>query len=137
MKRILIAFCLALLITLGSTLAAPKRFTIINDKITVAAGKYAAYRFVVPNDWQPASVAGRFRAEGGRGNDIEVYILDENGFENFRNGHTVGTYYNSGRVTVADIRILLRPQAYYLIFNNSYSLVTNKVVAATIELHNN
>jgi len=135
MKRISIALCLALLITSGSTLAASKRFTILNDKITVGAGKYAAYKFVIPNDWHPATVAGRFRAEGGSGNDIEVYIVDENGFENFRNGHTVGTYYNSGRVTVADIRLSLRPQAYYLIFNNSYSLLTNKVVAATIELH--
>ncbi|HVG17709.1 MAG TPA: hypothetical protein VNI02_01555 [Blastocatellia bacterium] len=135
-KRFLIVLCLALLITSSSTLtAAPYGSTIVNDKITVPAGSFAYYRFVVPQGWSFGTVAGRFRAEGGRGNDIEVFIIDEDGFENFRNRHQVGTYYNSGRVTVANVRVSLRPQVYYLIFNNAYSLFTNKVVAATIELH--
>jgi hypothetical protein len=76
-------------------------------------------------------VAAKFRARGGSGNDIEVYILDEDGFENWRNGHRVGTYYNSGRLTVGRFDVTLRPGKYFLVMNNKFSAVSNKVVNFT------
>lgn len=105
---------------------------IVNDKITVPPKKAWTQLFDVPGDWRVGVVNGRFRAEGGSGNDITVYILDEDGFENWKNGHQAPTYYNSGKVTVGTVRTRLRPGRYYLILDNRDSLVSNKVVIITV-----
>jgi hypothetical protein len=105
---------------------------IVSEAFTIAPGKYAWFRFGVPDSG--GNVVGRFRASGGGGNDVEVYILDEDGFENFKNGHRVQTYYNSGRVTVANINISLSSGTYYLIFSNTFSAVSNKAVNGRVAL---
>lgn len=107
------------------------RVGIVTEPFTVEPGHYRYFPFTVGDR---ATVAGRFRAQGGSGNDIEVYILDEDGFENYRNGHRVQTYYNSGRVTVGTINVALGSGSYYLVFNNSFSTVSNKAVNARVEL---
>ena len=84
-----------------------------------------------------ANISGRFRAEGGGGSDIEVFVLDADQFENWNNGHTTPTHYNSGRVTVANIRATLPPGHFFLVFNNKYSLVTSKAVTAGVALEEN
>jgi hypothetical protein len=109
------------------------RAFIVNGSFTVAAQQYRYWSFHVGR--RGSSISGRFRAEGGGGNDIEVYVLDADGFENFRNGHTANTYYNSGRVTVGTINGRLAEGDYFLIFSNTFSVVTNKAVTASIELH--
>lgn len=111
--------------------AQSNRAGIVTEPFTVEPGQYRYYSFTVGDR---ASVAGRFRAQGGSGNDVEVYILDEDGFENYRNGHRVQTYYNSGRVTVGTINVTLGSGRYYLVFNNSFSTVSNKAVNARVEL---
>ena len=105
---------------------------IVTEAFTIDAGKYAWFRFGVPSNG--GNVVGRFRASGGSGNDVEVYILDEDGFENFKNGHRVRTFYNSGRVTVANINVSLSSGAYYLIFSNTFSGVSNKAVNGRVSL---
>lgn len=127
----------AILITLAA--AAPlapvqaqsNRAGIVTEPFTVEPGHFRYFLFTVGDR---ATVAGRFRAQGGSGNDVEVYILDEDGFENYRNGHRVQTYYNSGRVTVGTINVTLGAGSYYLVFNNSFSTVSNKAVSARVEL---
>lgn len=133
----LVAAISAVIITL--TAAAPvtpvqaqsNRAGIVTEPFTVEPGQYRYFTFTVGDR---ASVAGRFRAQGGSGNDVEVYILDEDGFENYRNGHRVQTYYNSGRVTVGTINVTLGSGRYYLVFNNSFSTVSNKAVNARVEM---
>ncbi len=97
--------------------------------LTVGARQYRYYRFYVP---VTTRIGGRFRATGGSGNDINVMILDADGFENFQNGHSVGTYYNSGYVTVGNINVDLGRGVYFLIFANRASLVTSKAVETII-----
>lgn len=133
----LVAVVSAVIITLAA--AAPvtpvqaqrNRAGIVTEPFTVEPGQYRYYPFTVGDR---ATVAGRFRAQGGSGNDVEVYILDEDGFENYKNGHRTQTYYNSGRVTVGTINVTLGSGRYYLVFNNSFSTVSNKAVNARIEL---
>jgi hypothetical protein len=79
-------------------------------------------------------VAGRFRAEGGRRNDIAVFLLDRDGLENYSNGHGTQTYYNSGRKTVGSIDVTLGKGTYFLIFDNQFSSFSNKVVRTDITL---
>jgi hypothetical protein len=104
--------------------------TIVNNTFPVAPRSYVYYTFRVEGE---ARVRGRFSASGGA-NDVEVFILDDDGFQNFKNGHRASTYYNSGGyVTVGTIDRTLGEGTYYLVFNNSAAMLTNKVVTADVK----
>jgi len=79
-------------------------------------------------------VSGRFQAQGGSGNDIQVFIFDADGFENWKNHHSASTYYNSGKVTVGTIDAQLGPGTYFLVFDNNFSLVSNKAISSDIKM---
>jgi hypothetical protein len=99
--------------------------------VNVSAGQYSSYSF---NVTRPTIVSGRFLARGGAQNDIETYILDENGFLNWTNNHGSAAYYNSGRLTAANIDTVVGPGTYFLVFNNRYAPDDGKTVEANIEL---
>lgn len=129
------AFALSLLLivslqSLADHTATAQSRRLVQQTSTVSAGNYVYVRFDIGRDG--AIVSGRFYAQGGSGNDIKVLVLDTDGFENWRNGHSTPTYYNSGQVTVGSINIRLAQGTYYLIYANTFSLVTNKVVTADI-----
>lgn len=99
--------------------------------VPIPAGKYRSYSFRVDSR---AVVTGRFQAQGGAQNDIEAYILDYDGFINWTNNHSAPAYYNSGRLTVGNIRAPLAAGTYYLVFSNRYSAADDKTVEANIQL---
>ncbi len=105
---------------------------IVQQSFTVGAGKYVWYRFTITG--QNARVIGRFQATGGSGNDVEVFILGQDEFTNFQNGHNVNTWFNSGRATVSSINQQMPPGAYYLVFSNTFSMMTPKAVNAGIRI---
>lgn len=79
------------------------------------------------------NVVGRYTAQGGSGNDIEVFILDDDGLTNYRNGHSSPTFYNSnGRKTVGNFNTWLGTGTYYIVLNNKFSFLSNKVVTLTL-----
>jgi hypothetical protein len=119
------------LISRDNPIRQPERMTIVNKSFPVGAHQYVYY--TVPLKSGDAHVTGHFTAQGG-GNDIEVLVLDQDGFTNFSNGHNASTYYNSGGyVTAGTIDLNLRPATYYIVFNNAKALLTNKVVTAEID----
>jgi hypothetical protein len=80
-------------------------------------------------------VKGSFTASGGSGNDIETFIFDDMAYTNWVNGHQVNTFYNSGRITVANIDAsITTPGKYHLVFNNGFSIFTSKHVSTTVNL---
>jgi hypothetical protein len=96
----------------------------------VNAGTYYYFGFTVAG---AARVAGRFEANGGSGNDIEAFITDADNFENWKNGHQSRANYQSGRATVGNIELAIsRPGTYYLVFNNKFSLLSNKVITSSL-----
>jgi hypothetical protein len=102
---------------------------ITNGAATVRAAAYSWYTFVVPTGASTVAVVGHFSATGGSGNDIECYILDEDGLTNIKNGHAAKAYFNSGKVTQAKIgAVLPLPGTYYLVLDNRFSLLTPKAV---------
>ncbi|MBV9927933.1 MAG: hypothetical protein JOZ96_23135 [Acidobacteria bacterium] len=111
----------------------PTSVVLARGGYAIRAGAYQYFPFYV-NPSTTGTVSGGFRAAGGGGNDIEVYILDNIQFENFANGHSVSTYYNSGRVTVGEIRTQLGPGNYFLVFSNKFSVFTAKAINADIVL---
>jgi hypothetical protein len=109
-----------------------ERAVIVNTAFTVKAGDAKYWNFRTGSSG--ANVVGRFRAEGGSGNDIKCLILDADSFENWRNGHRVRTYYNSEKITVANINVTLPEGNYVLVFDNTFSSVSNKAVTANVEM---
>jgi zinc-ribbon domain len=117
-------------------LASPHTLVLQNTAMTVKAGGYEYQRFTVTPGSTNVFVDGHFSATGGLGNDIEVFVLSEDGFANFKNGHQAQTYFNSGKVTQNGIdAVLPGGGTYYLVFNNGYSLLTPKAVQANVVLH--
>jgi hypothetical protein len=109
---------------------------ITDTTFTVRNLGYVYDQFSVPAEAKNISVNGHFVANGGTGNDIEVYVLNADGFANFRNGHDATTLYSSGRLTQNSMRISLPSgeATYYLVFNNKYSLLSSKTVQAHVML---
>ena len=126
--RHFLVICLIVLLGLTSS-AAPVQRLILRDKFSVGARQSRYWDFTASEGME---VKGRFRAEGGSGNDIQCMIIDEDAFENWRNGHAVTCYYNSGKVTVANIYARLPHGRFYLIFSNTFSVASNKVVEAEV-----
>jgi hypothetical protein len=107
----------------------PHFINLTNGATTVNAASYVSYTFTVPVGANIVAVNGHFSATGGTGNDIECYILDEDGLANLKNGHPANTYFNSGKVTQAKIGAAnLPPGTYYIVLDNSFSLLTPKAV---------
>jgi hypothetical protein len=107
----------------------PHFLPITNGAAAIPAGSYSWYTFAVPVGASTVAVNGHFTATGGTGNDIECYILDDDGLVNFKNGHPATTYFNSGKVTQAKIgAVLAAPGTYYLMLDNRFSLFTPKAV---------
>jgi len=109
---------------------------VVDSALTVNARSFSWYAFTIPAGATTVSLNGHFAATGGTGNDIQVYVLDEDGFANFKNGHNARTFYNSGRATQSPIGAVLpnAPGNYYLVFDNRFSLLTPKAVAVNATL---
>jgi len=114
----------------------PHRITIGNGAITVNAANVVYFPITVPVGATNVTLTGHFTASGGSGNDIEVFLLNQDAYTNWQNGHPSSAYYNSGKVTVADANTTLPNGAgtYYLVFNNKFSLFSPKAVAENFNL---
>jgi hypothetical protein len=121
MKKILVLFSLLFLFGVGQTVAQRQ----MEKAIAIGAGEYWILQ-IAPDKTE--TINGRFQARGGSGNDVEVYILDEDGLENWKNGHSTTTYYNSGRKTVATFNVTLSKGVYYLIISNTFSSFSSKAI---------
>ena len=106
------------------------RQTIVDKTFPVGAHEYNYYKFSLSI---PGHVTGHFTASGGA-NDIDVLVVDEDGFANFNNNHEARTFYRSGYVTAGTIDLRLNSGTYYVIFSNAKALLTNKVVTADVEV---
>jgi hypothetical protein len=114
----------------------PHTDTIIDSAFTVSAISSRFYRFEIPPGATGIRVEGHFVATGGTGNDIQALVLSEDDFVNWQNGHPASAYYDSGKVTQSTITATLPgPGVYYLVFNNTFSLITPKAVQARAAVH--
>lgn len=113
----------------------PHTVTIVNSMIRVEAGQSIYYQFSAPTGSTDTYVSGTFTAGGGSGNDIRVYVMDEQNFINWRNGHQVSVYYNSGQETVGNINVNIPTgQNLYLVYDNTFSVFSAKEVTTNVSL---
>jgi hypothetical protein len=105
-----------------------------NKPLTIPALNFSFVPFTLPEGSSNVKLQGHFTATGGSGNDIEAYVLTEDEFTNWKNGHATKTLYNSGRVTQDSPNLVLPTTAgtYYLVFNNKFSFLSPKAVGANL-----
>jgi hypothetical protein len=103
--------------------------TLIKDKIAVKPGQYKWWTRTFNTS---VRVTGRFDAEGGVGDDIECFVMDDKNFKNWQSGHRVPAYYNSGLKTTEDIELNLAPGTYHFVFSNKSSPLYQRVVDVNI-----
>ncbi|MGO9866040.1 MAG: zinc ribbon domain-containing protein, partial [Terriglobales bacterium] len=128
----------------GGHATAPQQPPLRQQKQSLPNGAFAVralaannYRYTVPAGAFNIAMKGHFAATGGIGNDIEVFVVTEDEFVNWQNGHPSKALYNSGRVTQDTINLTLPANAatYYVVFNNKFSLFTPKAVEANVDVN--
>ena len=90
----------------------------------VSAGTYTPIPFTLSCS---ASVSGTFSSTAGLGNDIMVFIFDQNNLQKFTsNSYTA--YYESGKVATGSFNLNMTPGTYYIVLSNLYSSFSTKNV---------
>jgi hypothetical protein len=110
--------------------------TIGEPAFTIPAGAFKDYTFTIPEGLKRVGLFGKFAATGGLHNSIEVWVMNDDQFVNWRNKHGVAPLYNSRMVTQSTIKLPLPtdPGTYHIVFNNRFSLLTPKAVETKLML---
>ena len=109
---------------------------IVNSTFIVAAGQYQEHRFAVDlTQMSNVAVDGQFSTQGNSG-DIDVALLSEGNFENWKAGREITlTLYASGRTGSGSLGVRITESGvYYLIFSNSFGDTGDKTVTADVRL---
>jgi hypothetical protein len=85
------------------------------ETLTLSPGQYKFFVIEAKPEWENFNLSVYFRAQGGSHNDVEAFLLDEIGFENWKNGNAFLQYYQSGKVTVDKFSKVLGPGKYILV----------------------
>jgi len=108
--------------------------SVSNGTIQVPSRSYTFYHFSAPNGSSTARVMGNFASEGN-GSNLRIYLLDEGNFTNWKDGHQISSYYDSGNKTIGTIDVIVPSgQTLYLIYDNTISPVQSKSVYSKINL---
>lgn len=108
--------------------------TLVNGVVSVAAGGWNTTQVNVSSNMLSPYVTGSFVASGGSGNDIYVYVMTAIDYTNWSTGHAVTPLYNSGQLTTAQYSVNLRVGTYYVVYDNSFSVVSAKNVRTLVYL---
>lgn len=106
-----------------------------SGELQVQAGRMRSITFAVTSGTMiDARVVGRFGVAGGSGNDIQVFLTDEDNFSKWKNGHPAHALYFSGKRSAGTIDIPIKAAGtYYLVYSNAFS-VSGKQVNADVDL---
>jgi LEA14-like dessication related protein len=102
---------------------------IVSGEYKVSPGKYQDFQFTLSSS---THIVGSFSAAATLGNNIIVYIFDQNGFIQYQSGRSASTYYNSGKVASGTIDVNLSPGTYYIVLDNTYSTLSTKDVVIQV-----
>ncbi|MGI0074901.1 MAG: hypothetical protein ACREA5_03040, partial [Nitrosotalea sp.] len=105
----------------------PSHSTMIaNSVYKVGPGTYTYISFYSSCS---STVTGRFSAEAALGDNIIVYLFDQNNFATFKNDNSAQTDYNSGKVSSGNLNVEISPGTYYVVMSNTYSSFSTKTVS--------
>ncbi len=98
---------------------------IANSVYKVGPGTYT---YILFNNPCTSTASGSFSASAALGDNIIVYLMDQNNFQMFQNGNSAQTYYNSGKVASGSFNLVLNSGTYYIVLSNTYSTFSTKTV---------
>jgi hypothetical protein len=111
----------------------PARFVLMNGVFPVAARGYRAFPFRLAPPGL-SLLRGQISVQGPAGTDINFCVTDPRGYEQYVNQRVFKAYFCSGRVQLRQFELPLPPGAYFIIFDNRYSLLSNKNVLGFVEI---
>lgn len=109
----------------------PYQQTIIDSTFIVDPRNFTTYPFTISGGY--ARLKGNIRAKGGQ-NDINVYILNEDGFRKFNNGESATTYFSRQKISNENLDVQLPANIYYIVFDNRHAELTSKTVTVNLFL---
>ena len=106
--------------------------TITDGSIAIKPHGFASYKVMVPEGAIDGGVSGKFEASSRADNDVQVLLLTESEFAVWQSGYATSPFYDSGKVSKADMQAVLPSRAgdYYLVLSNRPSRVEKTVHVA-------
>lgn len=102
--------------------------TIVDATIVVPPSQYVYYTVTSTPDSNNCKIQGSFSAKGGN-DDIKVYIVDQNGFNNLKSGNQFSVYFSTPQQVSGNFGANVPcGQPIYLVYDNSFSIITSKTV---------
>jgi hypothetical protein len=100
-----------------ANLRLPHSLNLASGTITVPANHYYYYYFTIPASSTGITVTGSFTVYGG--GLVQVLVMDQSNFNNWKGNYGYSSYYNSGQATSGSISVSL-PSAgtYDLVYSN-------------------
>jgi hypothetical protein len=111
-----------------------KKINIVHGMLTVPDSNIQWYEFTIPANAKESMVEGSYTATGGSGNDIEVLLMEEKDFINWKNGHECTVYYQAKLTTDRFKAKLPANRRYCVVFSNRFSAFTSKIVETEVNL---
>ncbi|MGH9906669.1 MAG: hypothetical protein ACRD8U_13925 [Pyrinomonadaceae bacterium] len=102
--------------------------------INLRHGQFISYSFEIPESEHYGIVRGWFAVKGSNRLDVRVLILDSSNLDNFKNGDSFSNYLDTGLQHSANINVRLPRGQFYLVFDNTHSLLTNKSLRTDLTL---
>jgi hypothetical protein len=108
----------------------PRIIPVMTDRtVKISAGEHLDTTFVV-RDPRPCTLTGRVNGVRGGSRDVEVYLLDQTGYDDWHNGVQPKPLYSGGRRPSVSLHVRLPgPGRYYFLVSNRYSIFTDKLVS--------
>ncbi|HKX31733.1 MAG TPA: hypothetical protein VJ302_28875 [Blastocatellia bacterium] len=98
------------------------------DSLAIPPGQFYSFPFEIESEWRQARLTGKYSAQGGQGNDVEVVITNDDGLINYGNDHEFRSWYSSGQLTTDTVSVPLPPGKFNLIVSNKFSIISHKSV---------
>jgi hypothetical protein len=133
---VLIVILLIILLSTDSLLRSvlnTHKQTIVDATIVVPPNQYVIYPIDPHSSYNSCKIQGKFSAKGGS-DDIRVYVVDQEGFNDFRNDKKFNAYFSTPEQIGGDI-VTTVPcnKKIYLVYDNSFSLITGKTVTTKVD----
>ena len=101
---------------------------VLDTVMRVPAGEHFDTAFSV-HDSRPCTLRGRVQGVDGGRRDVEVFVLDEDGFLNWHNGVAPAALHETGRTSASTFEVPLPKRGTFrLLVSNRFSVFTAKTV---------
>jgi hypothetical protein len=120
----------------AKTWIAKQSVLVNNTEYLIDPGLYAKIPVTVTmsSDIRNVHITGSFDAAGGANDDVDAYVLDAAGYDDFVAGSAVVPMYFASRATTGSFDVRISSSGlYYVVFDNGFSVVSQKSVYVTVD----